>query len=328
VRASSAGQELSEWEQVVADAWRQVLSLDDVGLDDDFFELGGDSLAAETLMASMLADLGVPPEAATTSALVQAPTVRELARRLARRPASHETMIPLRETGSRPPLFVCAGGGGLGVAFVALARHLGDDRPVYAFQARGMERRGVPDFSVRAMAKRNVASLLTVQPSGPFHLAGHSFGGLVALEMAHRLRRAGHEVALVAFLDSFPPDPSIHPSGHRPLKRRLKDALGVVTTGVRGGPGLDQYWRFYRLSEVLHRRYRTSPYAGEALVVVADSPERALRAGWEGHLTGSWRLVDVEGDHLSMVREPYVAGLAKVLDEALWAVQPASENVR
>jgi thioesterase domain-containing protein len=121
-------------------------------------------------------------------------------------------------------------------------------------------------------------------------------------------------------LDSFPPDPSIHPSRHRPLRRRLKDALGVATTGVRGAPGLDQYWRFYRLTEVLHRRYRTAPYSGAALVVVADSPERDLRAGWEGHLTGPWRVVEVEGDHLSMIREPFVGQLAKVLDEALWGV--------
>jgi thioesterase domain-containing protein len=266
-------------------------------------------------------EFGVPADSATTSTLVQAPTVRELARRLSRRPEEDEIVVPLRATGSRPPLFVVAGGGGLGVAFVPLTRHLPADQPVWALQARGMERRAFPDWSVKAMARRNVAALLRLQQAGPYHLSGHSFGGLVALEMAHQLRDAGHEVALLVVLDSFPPDPTIHLSRPRSLRQRVRDAVGVATTGIRGTPGPDQSWRFHRLSEVLHRRYRTRPYPGETLVVVADSPEREQRSAWEGHLSGSWRRVEVAGDHQSMMRDPYVAGLAALVTSALDAVQ-------
>ena len=319
-RSGSAGQELSEWEMCVADVMARVLSLEDVGLDDDFFELGGDSLAAERLMSSLVQEFGAPPEAATTSTLVQAPTVRDLALRLTRRPATDQILVPLREGGSRPPLYIVAGGGGLGVAFVPVARHLGEDQPAEAFQARGMERRGMPDWSVRRIARRNIDALLRMRPTGPYHLAGHSFGGLVALEMAHLLRGAGHEVAMLLLLDSFPPDPTIHPSRHSSWRQRAKDAVGIATTGLRGTPGMDRYWRFFRLSEVMHRRYRTRPWPGEAVVVVAETPERELRAAWEGHLSGSWRLVEVAGDHMSMIRDPYAAGLAAVISEALRSV--------
>jgi thioesterase domain-containing protein len=138
--------------------------------------------------------------------------------------------------------------------------------------------------------------------------------------MAHQLRRAGEDVAMLVLLDSFPPDPTIHPHRLREPRRRVKDALGVATTGIRGAPGLDQYWRFYRLSEVLHRRYRTEPWPGAAVVAVAETPERELRSAWAGHLTGRWRLVDVAGDHLSMMREPFVATSAAVIEDALASV--------
>jgi acyl-coenzyme A synthetase/AMP-(fatty) acid ligase/thioesterase domain-containing protein len=312
----SDGQEFSQWEQLVGDAWARALSLDDVGLDDDFFELGGDSLAAETLMSIMVRELHA--QQASTSVLVQAPTLREFARSVGRRaqPAG-ETLVPLKPSGSRPPLFIVAGGGGLGVAFMQLARRLDDDQPVWAFQARAMEKRGIPDWSVRALAKRNLATLLRLQPHGSYHLAGHSFGGLVALEMAHRLRRDGREVALLIELDAFPPDPGIHERTPGPLKERLREAAAVALTGIKGEPGVDHSWRFQRQSEVMHRRYRCEPWPGETLVVIADTAEREQRGRWGPHLSGPWRTVDVEGDHLSMLREPYVGSTAAVVQEAL-----------
>jgi thioesterase domain-containing protein len=305
---------------VVADVWARVLFVDDVGLDDDFFELGGDSLAAEALIAAMTGDLGVPGARVTTSVLAQAPTVRSFAARVTREPAGHDVLIPIQTGGALPTLFVVAGGGGLGVAFLRLARHLGPDQPVMALQAHGMERRGVPDWSVRAVARRNIAAMRSMQPRGPYHLAGHSFGGLVAFEMAHQLHRAGQEVGQLIILDSFPPDPelqTVEPA--LPVPARLKQAIGLALTGIHGAAGSDQYWRFYRLSGVLARRYRSRPWAGDTVVVLAEGPERDVRSRWAGHLDGSWRAVTVAGDHLSMIREPYVAETAEVVAAALGA---------
>jgi thioesterase domain-containing protein len=317
--AGTSSDDLTDWERIVQSAWCTVLALPDVGRDDDFFQLGGDSLAAEALMSIMTNELGVPRSDATTSNLVQAPTLGAFASRLKRRPGQENpTLVPLRTSGSRPPLFMVTGGGGLGIAMVPIMRHLDRDLPVYAFQAHGLESRGVPDWTVAAAARRHVASLRTIQPHGPYYLSGHSFGGVLAFEMAHQLRRAGEEVAMLVVMDSFPPDGRSHAQEEdRSAKQWLKDALGVVTTGVRGTPGEDQYWRFWRQSSVLHRLYRAKPWPGDTLVLVAETPEREERTGWAPYLTGSWRLVDVPGDHLSILRDPYAARVAELIDDAV-----------
>jgi acyl-coenzyme A synthetase/AMP-(fatty) acid ligase/thioesterase domain-containing protein len=320
--AGSSGQELTDWEVVVQHAWCLALALPDVGLDDDFFELGGDSLAAQTLMSLMVSELGVSPDEATSSALAQAPTLGTFARQLRRKPdPENETLIPLRTTGSLPPLFIAAGGGGLGVTFVPMARRLDPEQPAYALQAHALEQRGVPDWSVEAAARRHVASIRRVQPEGPYYLAGHSFGGLLALEMAHQLRRAGQEVALLVMLDSFPPDPSLIPAPQRSVMARVRGFLSLAGTGLRSSPGQDECWRFYEQSAVLHRRYRCAPWPGRTLVVLADSPEREDRAKWAPHLSGPWEMVEVKGDHFSLLREPDAGETAAVVGRALREAQ-------
>ncbi|ONH53408.1 AMP-dependent synthetase [Frankia sp. CcI49] len=196
----------SHWEIAVRDLFAQTLKVDDVGLDDDFVELGGDSLLAQQLLSDISARLGVR---LPTSTLAQAPTVEALAARVAaahRALPTHPTCVPLSTEGSGPPLFCVAGAGGLAINFVALARRLGAGRRVYGFQAQGLENRAFPDWSVERHARRHLEVLRLVQPDGPYHLVGFSFGGLVALEMAHLLTDAGAEVALLALLDSrLPP---------------------------------------------------------------------------------------------------------------------------
>ncbi|OMQ15195.1 hypothetical protein A7K94_0211250 [Modestobacter sp. VKM Ac-2676] len=182
----------TDWERVVGAEFARALGLDEVGLHDDFFELGGDSLAAEALLAAMGAEMGVPARVLSTTLLQESPTVSSFAEAVRRRRApEHPTMIRLRGEGSRPPLFCIAGAGGVAVGFRSLALRLGPDQPVWALQMHGMENRGRPDWSVRAIARRHVVAVRSVQPQGPYRLAGHSLGGIVALEMAHQLRAAG-----------------------------------------------------------------------------------------------------------------------------------------
>ncbi len=313
---------MSDWEQAIAAVWADALELESVGPDTDFFELGGDSLAAEAVLAQTVAVLGVPAEQVTMTALVEAPTVREFATRVRRTPdALGAVLIPLNpvseKTSDKPPVFFVAGGGGLGVAFVALARRLGD-RASYALQLHAMERRGLPDWTVKRTARRNIAAMKTVAPQGPYVIAGHSYGGIVAYEMAQQLRAAGELVELLAILDSFPPNPVLHPVPEtRPLLARVKSGVGLLATGWATTPGTGNYWRFYDMTSFIGRHHRGRPYPGRALVLIADSPEREQRSAWTGYLTGDWQLREVPGDHYSMLREPQVAGLAQELLGAL-----------
>jgi thioesterase domain-containing protein len=123
---------------------------------------------------------------------------------------------------------------------------------------------------------------------------------------------------MLVLLDSFPPDPRLHTDvPRRSPWRWLRDNAGLVVSTLRGGASADRYWRFYRQSRYLHRHYRTAPWPGDALVVVAESPEKAQRSLWDGHLSGRWDLVHVTGDHLTMLRPPHVACTATAVAAAL-----------
>jgi thioesterase domain-containing protein/non-ribosomal peptide synthetase component E (peptide arylation enzyme) len=327
--ASTGTPAITEWEAVLAQIWARALELEVVGRDADFFELGGDSLAAEAVVTMVVEELQIPSSDVTTALLVEAPTVAEFALRLRRRPErAHQTLTTFRAEGTLAPLFVMAGGGGLGVAFAQLARGLHPNRPAYALHAHALERHGLPDWSVRGMSRRHLTTMFSVEPTGPYVLAGHSFGGVVAFDMAQQLVEHGRKVDLLVILDSFPPDPAWLPD--RPAlspPRRVKDAVGLALTGLVSTPGVGPYWRFHRQSDFLARRYRArSPYPGRTLVLVTDSPEREARSRWEGHLSGAWRREFVGGDHHSISREPYAGSIAALIEAELAAVRAEQDT--
>lgn len=310
---------MSHWEQLVAMVWAQVLDLDHVGHDDDFFALGGDSLATEELMTRISEELGVPAERVHTGLLAEAPVLRDFAGRLTDdKSTPNGALVTLNTSGDKAPLFVVAGAGGLGIAFVGLSRRLGTDRPAYALQSPVIESRGWPERSVQEAARAHVALVRQVQPHGPYHLAGHSFGGIVAFEMAQQLRALGEEVALLAILDSFPPDPALHPAPDAVgLLGRLKRRVGLLYTTLRNTPGGSGHGRLFDQSKSLAMRYHGTPYDGFTLVFVAQSPEKEQREAWAPFLTGEWRQIEVTGDHYTMIRTPWINEVADVLLDVL-----------
>ncbi|WP_374090326.1 non-ribosomal peptide synthase/polyketide synthase [Methylomicrobium lacus] len=181
--------------------WQSLFKLDGLSIDDNFFELGGHSLLAVQLMARIEAELG---KQLPLAALFKAPTIEQLARLIADDATDEtwETLVPLRATGSRPPLFCVPGVGGQCHYLYHLAAALGSDQPVYAFQAKGMDGRTPPHTRIEDMAAYYVEQVLQVQPEGPYYLAGHSMGGSVAFEMGGLLEASGRKVGFVALLDA------------------------------------------------------------------------------------------------------------------------------
>ncbi|GAB3676899.1 hypothetical protein GCM10028832_45840 [Streptomyces sparsus] len=113
-------------------------------------------------------------------------------------------LLPLREEGSRPPLFCVHPAAGIAWSYAGLTGPLGTDQPLYGLQARGLDGARVLPGSIAEMAADYVTQIRTVQPTGPYHLLGWSFGGVVAHEMAVQLQRTGEKVGLLAVLDSMP----------------------------------------------------------------------------------------------------------------------------
>jgi acyl-CoA synthetase (AMP-forming)/AMP-acid ligase II/thioesterase domain-containing protein len=178
--------------------WESVLELSNLGLDDDFFALGGDSVLGAEAVARVR-DLVGDPNLPLIS-IVRAPTPATMAREVFSG-AGESGLIPLQASGSRTPLFLVHGGDGDVMAYAVLARHLGPDQPTYGVRVRGID--DVPSIqpSLAEMAADYLADVRLVQPRGPYVLGGACLGGPIALEMAAQLRAAGEEVALLVLLD-------------------------------------------------------------------------------------------------------------------------------
>lgn len=306
--------------QGTAEIFEHVLGVDRVGLDDDFFELGGDSLAAVELLAALSERFGVD---LPVSSLLEHSTVEELSARLLHGRGQHAPTVLQVHRGSKRPFFCVCGGGATALALHWLAQSIDPDRPLYAVQARGLDERARPDRTVEAAAQRHLEEIRTIQPEGPYLLGGHSFGGVIAYEMARALRAADEEVAILVLIDTDAPPGrgaavkrAVSNLAPRRIASRVRLRMALVTAGIRPRGHDRQYRLFYGLAGRLGDRYRPSGvFDGRTLLV-----RRSTRAGDPGDLGWSWLLaerpeiVDVPGRHEEMLRLPHVRELAAVLD--------------
>ncbi|MFE1049497.1 amino acid adenylation domain-containing protein [Streptomyces olivaceus] len=220
-------------ERQLCELFAEALGVSEVGIDDSFFALGGHSLLAAALIGRLHEALGV--EIGLRS-LFEAPTVAELAERLETGSGpdggEFEVLLPLRAGGEGPALFCVPAAGGLGWSFAGLAPHIPGRHPLYALQSPGLTDLRERSATVQETAARFVERIREVDPHGPYHLVGWSAGGLIAHEMAVRLRAAGAEVALLAALDAYPlaGSPGAPPEGRE---------VAETVRGRAGGHRLD-----------------------------------------------------------------------------------------
>ena len=191
--------------------WTEILNREPVGIHDNFFDLGGDSLLAIRLMERIHKQF---ERELPLSALFLAPTVEGLARSLEPGTESQawSPLVAIQPAGSNPPFFCVHPIFGVVFPYYELAYHLGTDQPFYALQPLGIDGEQPPLTRIEDMAAHYIKALRTVQPEGSYFLGGWSFGGLVAFEMAQQLVSAGHQVALVAVLDTVAPVSGYKPS--------------------------------------------------------------------------------------------------------------------
>jgi 3-oxoacyl-(acyl-carrier-protein) synthase/thioesterase domain-containing protein len=227
-------------EQEFAAMWRELLGVERVGVCDDFFELGGQSLVAVRFFARVRKKFGIDLPLVT---LLEAPTIEKLAAIVAAAagPAAgapsevaaseqldvegsapvraFRSLVPIQAGVGGRALFCVHGAGGNVLNFRDLSRALRADQPVYGLQARGIDGVLRPHAIIEEMAAAYLEEVRAHQPRGPYMLAGYSGGGLVALEMAQRLSEVGEAVNLLALIDTFHPATPIR---KMTLARRLE----------------------------------------------------------------------------------------------------------
>ena len=191
-----------ELEQKLAAIWAEVLKLNRVGRQDNFFDLGGHSLLAVQLLLQL--QQIIPNEDMPLRAVLEAPTVKEFAVWLQNRKENQEKILVQVRQGddSRIPFFCVHGAGGNVLSMRSLAMALPADLPVYFLQAKGLDG-SEPFDSVEETARFYVDEIRKVQPHGPYQLGGGCYGGLVAFEMARLLEQSGEPIAALFLIDSF-----------------------------------------------------------------------------------------------------------------------------
>ncbi|MCQ4202712.1 amino acid adenylation domain-containing protein [Streptomyces coelicoflavus] len=239
VRAGTGRAPRNPQEEALCGLFAEVLGVTGVGIDDSFFDLGGHSLLAIRLLNRIRTVFGVR---VSLRALFEAPTVARLVQRFDGDDMGDglAVLMPLRADGSRPPLFCVHPASGLSWAYVGMLQHLGPDQPVYGLQARGIAEEQRLPGSLEEMAADYAEQIRKVQPSGPYHLLGWSFGALAAYAVATALQEQGETVAYLGLLDGYPRDDE--PDGPRGLDEQDEpDGLDEVTIlqGLLHDMGID-----------------------------------------------------------------------------------------
>jgi acetoacetyl-CoA synthetase len=199
----------------VAGVFEKVLGVAPVAADDDFFELGGDSTLAMTLVLDVEATLGA---SLPMTAPFAAPTPRALAALIAQQTQAAAGGPQPMKPGLSPPLFILPGASGTTLELLECVGRLDTPRAIFGLEAAGLHGECQPLDRIEPMAEYQIAAIRRVQPTGPYWLAGYSMGGLVAYEMARRLAEAGETVAMVALIDT------IYPRQHIPMQARMQVA--------------------------------------------------------------------------------------------------------
>jgi amino acid adenylation domain-containing protein len=337
-------------ERQLQDIWQTTLGIPRISVRASFFSLGVGSLAALRLITKMnrifAMDLGL-------ASLISASTIESIAELIRTRfaPNRDSSLVPLQSNGDRTPLFIVHGVGGNVVNFYGLAMRVGKDQPVYGIQSQALVANQPALLHLKDMARHYIADVRKVQPHGPYYLLGYSFGGTVVLEMAHQLRAAGEEVALVGMIDSKSRDFEETLAGMKSVQDKVNHRLNrfsgnigslswksrtkyiwdkMTTRAIRYACFLAAELSFTRvpafmrsawdINVVAVKNYKLRPYDGKLVLFRAseqDFPSGALDLGWGSIFTQGVEIHELPGDHERIFLEPNIERLAASLRESL-----------
>jgi len=337
------------------DIWKKALGVKDAGVRDNFFEMGGHSLMAMKLMNEVEKSFD---KDVTLVTFFKEPTVEGLARAIEQDMPddSGVMLIPLAKGDKdKAPVFFIHPSGGAVHHYKELAGLIETDQPVYGIQAQGLDGKMPLHTSIEEMASAYISAIRRIQPEGPYFIGSWSFGVIISYEMARQLESMGEKTAALIQLDQGPfiyhkrPEDTaamladmfkryfkVDVEQLRTLEEEeqfrtvLKKArrAKVIPRFVR----LNDFRRYITVNETqltAWKDYQHKPYSGELLLF--RSGENANHRdgddlGWGRIMKGDIKIIDVPGDHISMIREPQVKDLASEINAILEKILKAESS--
>ncbi len=334
-------------ERIVAQLWQEQLGVERVGVNDNFFMLGGDSLLALQLVSKLRQQYNVE---LAHKAFLEAPTVAEVVTLIGKDLSESETengcrhlsaIVELQRGDSEQPLILIPPSGGNLYLFQNLVRELGERQTVIGMLPKGLDKDEEPFSDVKELASYYLEALREIQPDGPYLLGGSSFGGVVAFEMARQLEAQHKEVALLAFFDTPSPDQIKVKVGDENefLYSLIKDLVPDALPGFRqlepparisfvveqlkrveklpADASLQlatRMLRVWRSDLVAMIRYIPETYGGRALFFRARERDKGLpkypEKLWIELVSEGLEVQIASGGHVTMFETPHVESLA------------------
>jgi amino acid adenylation domain-containing protein len=317
--------------------WQEVLNIPNIGIDDDFFELGGSSLQALTVFLEIEARLGCSLSPTT---MMQAPTIARLAEfiRTTKGVEASQLLVPLR-AGTGLPLFLVSWNFILGAHYRHLVCDLKSDRPVFGLQPPPLDGKHRIPRTVESIAAAYVKEIRQAQPHGPYFLAGHSFGGRVSFEMAQQLVREGERVSFLGLIDTVFRDTPVErrhwvcETVHlllRGLRFIRKAALlrwqfdprryRYLDLRIRLGTAIPHKYRhayYNQLRPRASRAYVHKPYPGHITLLSSAGNSERQKEYWGPLAREGLTVLEVPASHEEIVLPPHSKFLAKYFDACL-----------
>ena len=341
----------------VARIWESALGIQPIRISDNFFDIGGRSLAALQIISRINRAFGVDFGLAT---LLSGSTVEGMARLI------HDhlpvntaaTVIPMQTKAEGRPLYILHGVGGNIVRFYQMATLLGKEHPIYAVQSQALLSGQPALLRMEDQAACYIKEIRAIQPKGPYSFLGYSFGGILAIEMAHQLKDAGEEVDFIGMLDSLKPgvvtivrNDTVRTWFERRIEQFLRNFTPLtmaekvqffrektvkwmrrtaytilMRVGARSAPAWMKDAR--DLNTITQRFYQTRGWPGR--IVLFRAEEQFMEGlpedlGWSELIKHGVEIVKLPGDHNAIFGEPIVRELAARVLETMESRPVAGE---